>query len=145
MRNDYINISSIETHFDKVIRANVCKQSYAGTLPSTLSEEVEDYVVIDAGAGISDFHAYGSGIINIFLYAQPIGNGMKNVATLSKLEKAFNKCIRMNKFDNEHYTVADNYAYEDTGYDSTYNMHYVIKAVYLTIFSCPDEEDLELT
>lgn len=133
MRNDFINISSIETHFDKVIRKNVCKQSYAGTLPSTLDEDTQDYVVIDAGTGISDLHAYGSGIINIFLYAQPIGNGMKNVAALSKMEKAFNKCIRENKFDSEHYTVADIYAYEDTGYDSTYNMHYVIKAVYLTI------------
>ena len=133
MNNDYINISSIETHFDKVIRKHVCKQSFAGTLPSTLDENTQDYVVIDAGAGISDFNAYGSGLINIFLYAQPIGNGQKNVATLSKLEKAMNKCIKENKFDSKYYSVADIYAYEDTGYDSTYNMHYVIKAVYLTI------------
>lgn len=133
MNNDYINISAIETHFDKVIRKHVCKQSYAGTLPSTLDENTQEYVVIDAGAGISDFHAYGSGIINIFLYAQPIGNGMKNVAVLSKMEKAMNKCLRENKFDSKFYSVANEEAYGDTGYDSTYNMHYVIKAVHLTI------------
>lgn len=134
MNNDYINISSIETHFDNVIRANnIGALCYPCTLPSTLAPDVENYVVIDAGIGISDLHAYGTGIVNIFLYAQPVGNGMKNVAVLSKMEKAFNECIRENRFDNEHYTVADIYAYEDTGYNSTYNMHYVIKAVYLTI------------
>lgn len=141
MNNDYINISSIETHFDKVIRANVCKQSYAGTLPSTLSEDIDDYVVIDAGAGINDFHAYGSGIINIFLYAQPIGNGMKNVAQLSKMEKALNMCLRENLFDSKYYSVANEEAYGDTGYDSTYNMHYIIKAVYLTVLGYDDTAD----
>lgn len=139
MNNDYINISSIETHFEQVLSKNVCQRCYAGTLPSTLTEKTDDYVVIDAGAGIRDLHAYGSGIVNIFLYAMPSGNGIKNVAVLQQLEKAMNKAIRKNMFDSEYYSVADTYAYEDTGFDSTYGMHYVVKAVYLTILGYSDK------
>lgn len=133
MKNDYINISSIETHLDKVIRKAICKQNYAGTLPATLSEKRTSYVVIDCGNAIHDLHAYGNGIVNIFLYAKPIGNGAKNVAALSKLEKAFNEVMMNDGFDSEHYTVARELAYQDSGYDNTYNMHYIIKAIQLII------------
>ncbi len=133
MKNDHLNISSIETHLDKVIRKTICKQCYAGTLPATLPEDVTSYVVIDCGNAIYDFHAYGSGIINIFLYAQPIANGAKNVAALSKLEKAFNKVMLSDGFDSEHYIVARELAYSDSDYDNTYNMHFIIKAIRLTI------------
>lgn len=133
MRNDFFNISSIETHLDKVIRKNICKQCYAGTLPATLAEDVKSYVVIDCGNAIRDLNAYGSGIVNIFLYAQPIGNGAKNVAALSKLEKAFSKAMREDLFDSEHYSVAREVVYQDSDYDNTYNMHFIIKAIQLTI------------
>lgn len=133
MNNDYINISSIETHLDKVIRAHVCKHCYAGTLPSTLSEKINDYVVIDCGNTINDLHAYGKGIVNIFLYAKPIANGAKNVAVLSKLEKAFKQALDSDLFDTEHYSVPRELAYQDSDYDNTYNMHFTIKAIHLII------------
>lgn len=132
MINDYINISAIETHLDKVIRANICKKCYAGTLPSTLTESVQTYVVIDCGATIADLHAYGTGIVNIYLYAQP-AKGVKNVPALSKLEKAFSKALREDAFDSEHYSVPRNVEYSDTGFDNTYGMHYIIKAIRLTV------------
>lgn len=132
MNNDYINISSIETHLDTVIRKNVCKKSYAGTLPSTLQEDVVKYVVIDCGSAISDLHAYGKGIVNIYLYARP-NAGVKNVHALNTLEKAFMAALRGDAFDSEHYTVARELAYQNTGYDSTYGMHYIIKAIHLII------------
>lgn len=133
MNNDYINISSIETHLDKVIRKYVCKQSYASTLPSTLKESIDSYVVTDCGNAISDLKAYGKGIINIYLYAQPIADGMKNVAALSELEKSFNKALREDKFDTEHYTVPREVAYSKSDYDGTYNMHFIVKAINIII------------
>lgn len=132
MINDYINISQIETHLDSVIRTKICKQSYAGTLPSTLKQGVTNFVVVDCGNALSDLHAYGKGIINIYLYAQPI-NGLKNVPELSKMEKSFSDALRCDAFDSEHYSVSRELAYQDAGYDSTYNMHYIIKAIHLII------------
>lgn len=133
MRGDYINISAIETHFDKVIREQICKQCFASTLPSTLNEKYSSYVVIDCGNAINDFAAYGKGIVNIFLYAQPTANGQKNVPALSKLEKAFKAALDSDAFDSEHYKVARELAYTDSDYDTTYNMHFIIKAIRLTI------------
>lgn len=132
MYNDNINISSIETHLEGVIRRKVCKQCYAGTLPSTLKENVMSMVVIDCGNTIRDYHAYGYGTVNIYLYALPV-NGQKNVAALSKLEKAFGKALRDDMFDNESYSVARETLLGGTGYDTTYNMHFIIKAIQLTI------------
>lgn len=132
MINDYINISAIETHLDTVIRAKVSKHCYAGTLPSTLKENINSYVVIDCGNAINDLNAYGYGIVNIILYARPI-NGLKNVSALSKLEKSFMEALRGDAFDSEHYSVARELAYQDSDYDSTYNMHFNIKAIQLTI------------
>lgn len=132
MYNDNINISSIETHLDSVIRKRVCKYCYAGTLPSTLKDSVMSMVVIDCGNTIRDYHAYGYGTVNIYLYAQPV-NGQKNVAALSKLEKSFGKALRDDMFDNENYSVARETLLSGTGYDTTYNMHFIIKAIQLTI------------
>lgn len=129
---DELNISSIETHLDSVIRKHITKNCYAGRLPSTLKERVQDYVVIDCATGINDLNAYGRGIVNIYLYAKPT-NGMKNVATLQRLEKAFRKAMDNNEFDNEHYTVAREVAYSNQDYDATYGMDFIIKAINLII------------
>lgn len=133
MNNDNINISSILTHLDKVIRKHVCKQCYAGTLPSTLSEKVTSYVLIEPVNAIYDYSAYGKGIINIYLYAKPFAKGIMNVAELSKLEKALSKAMNEDLFDSDAYKVPRETAYSDSGYDSTYGMHYIIKAIRVTI------------
>lgn len=132
MNRDRLNISSIETHLDEVIRKHVCKECYAGTLPSTLTEGVMKMVLIDCGVAINDLAAYGAGIVNIYLYAQPI-NGMKNVAAISELEKAFNKAMQENAFDFDGYHVPREVAYLKAGYDSTYNLHFALKAINITI------------
>lgn len=132
MYNDNINISAIETHLDTVIRRNVCKRCYAGTLPATLQQDADTMVVIDCGNTIRDYHAYGYGSVNIYLYAQPKA-GQKNVSALSRLEKAFGKALREDKFDSDNYSVARETLLSGTGYDTTYNMHFIIKAIRLTI------------
>lgn len=129
---DEINISSIETHLDKVIRKHVSKSCYAGRLPSTLKESVREYVVIDCATGIRDLNAYGAGIVNIFLYAQPI-NGIKNVPVMQKLEKAMRKALNEDRFDCDHYTVAREPAYTNQDYDASYNMDFTIVAIQIII------------
>lgn len=132
MKNDYINISSILTHLDAVIREHVCKRCYVGTLPSTLEDGAMDMVVIDCGNTIRDLNAYGKGTINIYMYAQPVG-GQMNVFALSELERKFSKAIRENKFDSEYYSVPDVILLSGQGYDTTYNMHYYIKSIRMLI------------
>lgn len=131
--NDNINITSIETHLYAVLRNNVSEQCYAGTLPSTLSEKIDSYVVIDSTNALYDYEAYGRGIVNIYLYAKPIGNGQKNVAALSKLEKAFNKALLDDAFDDDNYSIPREVAYSHSGYDNAYGMHYIIKAIRIII------------
>lgn len=134
MKNGYANITKILTHLDSVIRKYVTKNCYAGTLPATLSDDVKSYVVIDCANSVNDFNAYSRGVVNIFLYAQPIGNGAMNVAALSKLEKAFTEALNADRFDSEHYTVYRELVYSNEDYDSTYNMHFIVKAIRLTIY-----------
>lgn len=129
MYNDNINISSILTHFESVVRKEVTKYCYAGTLPATLKEGVKSMVVIDCGNTVRDFNAYGEGTINFNLYALPV-NGMMNVAALSKLEKALRKALYEDKFDNENYEVSREIFLGGEGYDTTYNMHYFLRSVY---------------
>lgn len=132
MYNDNINISNILTHFDTVIRENVCKDCYAGTLPSTLKDSVKYMVVIDTGNTVVDKNAYGEGTIFIYLYAQPV-SGQMNVPALSKMEKALRKALYEDKFDNENYEVSRQAFLGGEGYDTTYNMHYFIKSVYFKV------------
>lgn len=129
---DELNISSIETHLDKVIRKHISKNCYAGRLPATLKEDVMDFVVIDCAMGIRDLNAYGSGIVNIYLYAQPI-NGLKNVPVLQRLETAFRKVMDESLFDNEHYKVAQEAVYSRQDYESSYDMDFIIKAINIII------------
>lgn len=129
MKSDSINISSILTHFDAVMRKEVCKNCYAGTLPSTLKEGVKSMVVIDCGNTVVDKNAYGEGTIFFKLYAQPV-SGQMNVPALAKLEKSLYKALCDSKFDNENYSVDREIYLGGEGYDTTYNMHYFIKAVY---------------
>lgn len=132
MVNDNINISNILTHFDNVIRKEVCENCYAGTLPSTLKNGAKSMVVITCGNTVVDKNAYGEGTIFIYLYAQPV-SGQMNVTALSKLEKSLRKALYEDKFDNENYEVSRETFLGGEGYDTTYNMHYFIKSVYFKV------------
>lgn len=127
--NHAANISSIETYFDKILKGKVSDNVFAGTLPSTLAESLTDCVVIQCGSAIRNRNAYNKGIVNIYLYTQPSANGRKNVALLSKMEKALAEVLETEV--SEVYSLWP--AYSDSGYDSTYNMHFVIQAVNLII------------
>lgn len=127
--NDNINISSIETYLDSIIKNAVSKNVYAGTLPNTISDSVKDLVLIDCGNAINDMDAYGKGAVNIFLYAKPTANGRKNVAQMQKMEKAMNKLLET--ANDERYSLSQ--LYKSSDYDSALNWHYTVVALNIIV------------
>lgn len=94
-RNE-INISKIESFLNSIIDEVVSKNTFVGSLPTTLDAKWNDMVLIDCSNGITDLNAYGRGQVLIWLYAKPLTNGIKNIATLSKMEQLLNKAIEEN-------------------------------------------------
>ena len=127
--NDNLNISSIETYLDKIIKGKVSKTVYAGTLPNTISDDTKDLVLIDCGNAVKDLSAYGKGTINVYLYAHPTANGRKNVAQLSKMEKAMNAVL--DGANDDRYILTQ--LYKATDYDSAINWHFIIVALNIII------------
>lgn len=127
--NDNINISSIETYLDSIIKNAVSKNVYAGTLPNTISDSVKDLVLIDCGNAINDMDAYGKGAVNVFLYAKPTANGRKNVAQIQKMEKAMNKLLET--ANDERYSLSQ--LYKSSDYDSALNWHYTVVALNIIV------------
>ena len=127
--NDNINISSIETYLDSIIKNAVSKNVYAGTLPNTISDSVKDLVLIDCGNAINDMDAYGKGAVNVFLYAKPTANGRKNVAQMQKMEKAMNKLLET--ANDERYSVSE--LYKSSDYDSALSLHYSVVALNIIV------------
>lgn len=122
MINDNLNISSIETYLDRILKGKVSKNVFAGTLPNTLSDDTKDLVLIDV-VSINDRGSYGKGMVNIFLYSKPTENGRKNVAQLQKMEKSMN--VLLESIDSDVYTFTR--AYPSTqDYDSSLNWHYIV-------------------
>lgn len=122
MINDNLNISTIETYLDKIIKGKVSKNVYASTLPNTIEDSVKDLVLIDCGNAISDLDAYGKGTINVYLYSHPTANGRKNVAQLSKMEKAF--ATVLDTASDERYSLTQ--LYKTSDYDTALNWHYIV-------------------
>ena len=127
--NDNLNISSIETYLDKIIKGKVSKTVYAGTLPNTISDDTKDLVLIDCGNAVKDLSAYGKGTINVYLYAHPTANGRKNVAQLSKMEKSMNAVL--DGANDDRYILTQ--LYKATDYDSAINWHFIIVALNIII------------
>ena len=127
--NDNLNISSIETYLDKIIKGKVSKTVYAGTLPNAISDDTKDLVLIDCGNAVKDLSAYGKGTINVYLYAHPTANGRKNVAQLSKMEKAMNTVL--DSANDDRYVLTQ--LYKATDYDSAINWHFTIVALNIII------------
>ena len=127
--NDNLNISSIETYLDKIIKGKLSKTVYAGTLPNAISDDTKDLVLIDCGNAVKDLSAYGKGTINVYLYAHPTANGRKNVAQLSKMEKAMNAVL--DGANDDRYILTQ--LYKATDYDSAINWHFIIVALNIII------------
>ena len=93
MNTNNLNISEIESYLYGIMNNAVSEHTYAGTLPDTIKSDWKDMVLIDCATAIKDMNAYGQGIVLIWLYAKPRGDGAKNTATMAKLERKLNEVI----------------------------------------------------
>ena len=104
MDKNLLNISTIETFFNELLDEKVSSNTFFTTVPTNIDTTWSDLVVIDCANSIQDLNAYGVGTVLVWLYAKPFSNGRKNVAVMSKLEKALNEALENNK--NASYTVS---------------------------------------
>lgn len=129
MDKNKLTISSIETFLYEKIDNVVSKNTYVGTLPETMKSEWSDMCLIDVGNTIEDLTAMGVGIVHILLYAKPLSNGEKNVATLKRMEETLNTVITTSPTNG--YTINRRGVYSD--YDSNRKWHCNIVALNIII------------
>lgn len=130
MNKDNINISKIETYLNSIIDNKVSENTYAGTLPDTIKSEWSDMVLIDCDTAIQDLDAYGSGVVLIWLYTKPRGDGAKNTALMSQLERKLNEVIE--NANDSTYRISRRNTYSD--YDSDRKWHCNIVELNILIF-----------
>lgn len=132
MRDDnLLNISSIETYFNEILDGDLSENVYPSTLPSTIPDSWKDMVVISCDTSLTDYNAYASGGVNIYLYAKPLSNGKKNVAVMSKMEKRLNEIIKEQVSSNSRYRIHRSENRED--YDAVRNLHVNIVRIWVLI------------
>lgn len=130
MNRDNINISKIETYLNSIIDNVVSNNTYAGTLPDTIQSDWSDMVLIDCDTSIQDLDAYGSGVVLIWLYAKPRGDGAKNTALMSQLERKLNEVIE--NANDSTYRISRRNTYSD--YDADRKWHCNIVELNILIF-----------
>ena len=129
MDKNLLNISTIETFFNELLDEKVSSNTFFTTVPTNIDTTWSDLVVIDCANSIQDLNAYGVGTVLVWLYAKPFSNGRKNVAVMSKLEKALNEALENNK--NASYAVSKKGTFVD--FDSDAKMHCNIVEIQLLI------------
>lgn len=103
---DRKNISSIETFFDDLFRGEdkLSKNIFFNELPTDISKDWEDFVVVDCGNPLRDRDSHVVGTVLVLLYARQNAFGIKEVKGLQNLEKRLNRLVQEN--DNEHYHLS---------------------------------------
>ena len=130
MDKNNINISKIESYLNGIIDNVVSNNTFVGDLPTTIDSTWNDMVMIDCANGITDYMGIGRGTVLIWLYAKPLANGIKNVAVMSKMEKALNDVLSNSK--NQTYQISRVATYQD--FDTTRQWHCNIVELNLQIF-----------
>lgn len=129
MNKDNINISKIETYLNSIMDNVISNNTYAGTLPDTIKSDWTDMCLIDCGHTIRDMHAYGIGSVLIWLYAKPRGDGAKNTAIMSQMERKLNEVIE--NASSSTYQINRGNTYSD--YDADRKWHCNIVELIITI------------
>lgn len=119
MSMNNINISNIEDFLYGIVMGTVSDNVYIGTLPDTLDATWEDACLIDVGNPIDDYDAFGNGVVLIWLYARPIGGGVKNSAKMAQMEEQLNEAIK--NATSGHYAISRRQTYTD--YDAERKWH----------------------
>ena len=110
-KRNRMNISSVETFFDSILRGTLTDNLFFGELPPRLSKDWKELVVVDCGNAIRDFDGYARSTVLIYLYAKQSAYGIKDVKTLQELETKLNTIIENN--DNEYYHITRRGAYQN--------------------------------
>ena len=123
-------LSRIENFFSMALtKAGVSDNIFVGELPATTCKDWEDFVNVDVGQQ-TDYNAFSSGHVNIYLYARPKGTPTrKNVKRLDKMEAALDRMIK-DSHDND-FLVSE--LYRDSGYDSNRQFHYNMISVSVVV------------
>lgn len=126
MDRDNRRLSRIENFFSMALaKAGISDNIFVGELPPTTSKDWEDFVNVDVGQQ-TDYIAFSSGYVNIYLYARPKGTPLrKNVKRLDKMEEALDKMIKAS--NDKDFIISE--LYRDSGYDSNRQFHYNLIAV----------------
>lgn len=117
-KNKY-NISKIETRLHTLLNKQVSDHTFVATLPSVLSENWDDMVLIDFETDVRDMDSYADGYSHVLLYARPLSDGTKNVAKMSQLEERLNEII--NSTQSSDFVIARDSMMSD--YDTNINWH----------------------
>lgn len=125
-----INISQIEAYLHSIICNVVSDNTFVGELPDTIQSSWKDMCLIDCGNMITDYHAYGSGTVLIWLYANPMSDGRKNVAKMNELETKLNEVIENGSTNTYRISRRDTY----TDYDRDRKWHVNIVELIIKIY-----------
>lgn len=126
---EVFSVSKLEAYLYSLIYKNVSDHVFAGTLGDTIKESWNDMVLIDC-VRLDDKDALANGVVNIFLYARPKGDGSKNVTLMSTLERKLNTVLK-NAEQDEHFIINRNSFYQD--YDSNRKWHFNVIVLNVTI------------
>lgn len=123
--NNNANTSKIENMLYMAIKDAVSNNVFIGVRPSTIDENMDDFVVIDCDLPITDYGSHSTASVYVFLYARPIGNGIKNVARLAEMEESLN--IVLDTYTSNVYKLVrqSNGAEYDTGINWHNNFVYI--------------------
>lgn len=130
MNKDNLNISKIETYLHSIIDNKVSKNTFVGGLPDATKSDWNDMCLIDCGSAIGDMHAYGRGVVLVWLYARPLASGAKNVAQMAQMESKLNEVIA--EATNSTYQITRRNTYSD--YDTIRKWHCNIVELNLYVF-----------
>lgn len=119
--NKYANTSKVEEYLYSILNGVVSDHTFAGTLPTTIDSTWNDMVLIDCDLPMTDYGAYSSATVYVFLYARPFADGSKNVAKLSTMEDALCGVLDQYGNANAHYSV-DRLS-NGADYDTNINWH----------------------
>lgn len=95
MDKNLINVSSVESFIDRLLRGRVTNNLFFGNFPAVYRKSWKDVIVVDTNY-LYDNDAYGRGTVLLFVYVPPIGEGIKDVGTFASIERKINQAIEEN-------------------------------------------------
>lgn len=124
-----MNVSSIETFFDKLLRGNLTDNLFFNDLPPQIKETWKDFAIVNVINPIRDHDSHALGTVLIELYAKQNPYGIKNVKGLAELEAKLNEIVE--GCEDENYHISRRGAYSH--YDAVNDIYYIVVQISLVI------------